>query len=125
MATAIAPRNEVYLSLLAGRAVISLLDLASDPSIWNDRVEIGLRDGIRYCQAVRARRDFGPGSPEAWSPLKRSIEEPEACPTPVSVCSESERVEEFLSKVAARKHKPEIPELVSAIEFLRKTATDR
>ena len=80
---------------------------------------------IRYCQAVRA--------PEArvstialrgLSPLKRSIEEPDAGPIPANACAESELVEQFLSQVAARKHKPEIPELVSAIEFLRKTATD-
>ena len=47
MATATAPRNEVYLSLLAGRAVTSLIDLAGDPTIWNDRVE-------RACEMVSA-----------------------------------------------------------------------
>jgi hypothetical protein len=126
MATATAPRNDVYLSLLAGHAVTSLIDLASDPPTWNGRVEGGLRDGIRYCQAVRARGDTSLGSSsEAWSPLKRSVEKPDAGPTPASACAESERVEQFLSLVAARKHKPDIPELVSAIEFLRKTATDR
>lgn len=127
MATAVAPRNDIYLSVLAGRAVTALADLAGNPSLWNERVEIGLRDGIAYCRALRARggRLLSRNLAEGWDPLKRSIENTPDTGTSTDVRSESERVEHFLHQLASRKHAAEIPELVIAIEFLRKTATDR
>jgi hypothetical protein len=126
MATATIPRNELYLSVLAGRAVTALADLSSDRSAWSDRIENGLRDGIVYCQAVRARagRDLG-FSPEGRSVLRRSVGGATAGSKPTDVRIESEQIERFLSRVASRKHRPEVPELVAAIRFLRKTATDR
>lgn len=128
MATATAPRNDIYLSVLAGRAVTALADLAGDPLAWNERIENGLRDGVVYCQAVRARggRILSRSSSEGWSALKHSVENtPDSSSTLPDVCDESEKVEYFLCQLASRKHTPEIHELVTAIEFLRKTATDR
>jgi hypothetical protein len=127
MATATIPRNDLYLSVLAGRAVTALADLSGDPSAWSERIENGLRDGILYCQAVRARaaRDLG-FSPEGRSVLRRSVGgAPAADLVPTDVRVESERIERFFSEVASRTHQPEVPELVVAIRFLRKTATDR
>jgi len=127
MATATIPRNDLYLSVLAGRAVTALADLSGDPSAWSERIENGLRDGILYCQAVRVRagRDLG-FSPEGRSVLRRSVGgAPAADSEPTDVCVESERIERFFSEVASRAHRPEVPELVVAIRFLRKTATDR
>ena len=54
MATATAARNDIYLSVLAGRAITALADLAGDPFAWNDRIERDLRGGISYCEAIRA-----------------------------------------------------------------------
>lgn len=126
MATATAPRNDVYISLLAGRAITSLVDLASNPSVWSQRVEVGLRDGIRYCQAVRARgRSLSDNQSEAWSPLRRSLQGPEAGSPSGDECEESSKVERFLTELLSRERTPAIPELVEAIEFLRKTATQR
>src|ERR1700683_5152055 len=101
MATATIPRHDLYLSVLAGRAVTALADLSGDPSAWSERVERGLRDGIVCCQAVRARagRDLGSGSPEGRSALNRSVgstSDPDAVPT--DVCAESDRIEYFLSQ---------------------------
>jgi hypothetical protein len=128
MATATTLRNDIYLSVLAGRAVTALADLAGDPSAWNERIENGLRDGVVYCQAVRARggRVLSRSSSEGWNALKRSVENtPDPGSTLSDVCGESEEVEHFLCLLALRKHTPVIHELVTAIEFLRKTATDR
>jgi|SRR5580704_3763618 hypothetical protein len=126
MATATAPRNDVYISLLAGRAITSLVDLASNPSVWSKRVEVGLRDGIRYCQAVRVRgRSLRDSPSEAWSPLRRSLQGPEADSPSGDECEESSKVERFLAELLLSQRTPAIPELVEAIEFLRKTATER
>ena len=126
MATATAPRNDVYISLLAGRAITSLVDLASNPSVWSQRVEVGLRDGIRYCQAVRARgRSLRDDPSEAWSPLRRSLQGSEAGSPSGDECEESGKVERFFTELLSRERTPAIPELVEAIEFLRKTATQR
>lgn len=128
MATAAVPRNDLYLSLLAGRAVTALADLSGDPSAWSARIENGLRDGIVYCQAVRARarRDFGSSFSEGRSALRRSVgSTSDANSVQTDVCAESERMERFFSQLVSRKHRPEVPELVAAIKFLRKTATDR
>lgn len=128
MATATIPRNDLYLSVLAGRAVTALADLSGDPSSWSERIGSGLRDGIVYCQAVRARagRGFSISSSEERSALKRSVGSSSGVDSaPTDVWVESERIERFLSQVASRKHRPEVPELVVAIKFLRKTAADR
>jgi hypothetical protein len=128
MPTATVPRNDLYLSLLAGRAVTALADLSGDPSAWNERIENGLRDAIVYCQAIRDRagRDFGSSFSEGQSALRRSVESAsDANTVRTDLCAESERMERFFSQLAERSHRPEVPELVAAIEFLRKTATDR
>src|SRR5271165_5856274 len=112
MATATAPRNDLYLSVLAGRAVTALADLSSDPSAWSERIENGLRDGIVYCQAVRARagRDLS-FSPEGLSVLRQSVAgAPAADSVPPNVRIESEKIERFLSQVASRNHRPKVPE---------------
>jgi len=129
MATATAPRNDIYLSVLAGRAITALADLAGDPSTWNDRIESDLRGGIKYCQAVRAQggRVLSKTSAGGWNALKRSVENaPEADASSTDISAESERVERFLSELVSNKERtPKMADLVAAIEFLGKTATDR
>lgn len=123
------PRKDIYLSVLAGRAVTALVALAADPTAWNELIQTGLHDGIVYCQAVRLRggRVLSRGSSEVWSkPLKRSVENAgDKGSTTTDIFAESEKLERFLSQIASRGRTPKIPELVAAIEFLRKTATDR
>lgn len=128
MATAIAPRSEVYVSLLAARAVTSLIRLANDPSDHSARVQDGLRDGVRYCQAVRSLGGgiFVSNSSDAWSPLRRAVEGSadsgfDSC----EVCAESRKIELFLLDLLSGKREAATSELVEAIEFLRKTATQR
>ncbi|HEY6767943.1 MAG TPA: hypothetical protein VI386_24575 [Candidatus Sulfotelmatobacter sp.] len=127
MATAAAPRNDVYLSVLAGRAVTALADLAGDPSAWTPRIELGLRDGIAYCKTVRAQdgSDVSPNISLGWVALKRSVEDThDECARSCDLGTESADVERFFSLLLAREHRPELTELAAAIQFLRKTATD-
>jgi hypothetical protein len=127
MATAVAPRNEIYLSVLAGRAVTALADLAGDASAWSPRIETGLRDGVEYCKAVRARgaEDSGTNISLGWVALKRSVEDvPDGGAASSDLYTESEEVERFFSQLLSRERTPDVPELVAAIQFLRKTATD-
>src|SRR5271157_5857171 len=113
MATAIAPRNDMYLSVLAGRAVTALADLAGDPSAWNERVENGLRDGVVYCRARRARGGGGLSKSlrEGWDPLKRLVENSSETGTPAEVRTESEKIEDFLSNLRRGNTDPKFPNL--------------
>jgi hypothetical protein len=127
MAAATAPRNDIYLSVLAGRAVTALADLAGDPSAWTPRIELGLRDGIAYCKTVRAQdgSDAIANTTLGWVALKRSVDDThDECAPSCDLGSESAEVERFFSVLLAREHRAELPELVAAIQFLRKTATD-
>jgi hypothetical protein len=128
MATAAAPRGDIYLSVLAGRAITALADLAAVPSAWNDRIEADLRGGITYCEAVRTQGvGFLSKAPLGWNALKRSVgNAPEAGTSLVDISVEAGKFERFLSDlVSNRDHAPELAELVAVIEFLGKTATDR
>ena len=127
MATAIAPRSDISLSVLAGRAVPALARLSGNPSAWDERIEDGLRSGIMYCRALRARggRILRASSSDEWSPLKRSVEGNSDATGLIDIRAASEDVERFLNRIASREHTPEIRELVAAIDFLRKAATDR
>jgi hypothetical protein len=62
-----------------------------------------------------------------WNALKRSVENsPETGAHSTDISTESARVERILSElVSNRERAPEMAELVAAIEFLGKTATDR
>jgi predicted aldo/keto reductase-like oxidoreductase len=129
MATATMPRKDIYLSVLAGRAVTALLCLATDNSAWNDRIESGLKDGITYCQALRL---YGGKIPRRNSsevlnnPLKRSVgKDADIQSNMPDTFNESEKVEALLSQLVSKERTPSMADLITAIEFLRKTATDR
>jgi hypothetical protein len=119
----------MYLSVLAGRAVMALGKLATDPSAWNQDIESGLRDGISYCQALPFKAQALPSGTmleKSTSALKRSVEDaPEKNQPPDDARAESEKVEEILRQVVSRRREPDLRELVQAIEFLRRTATNR
>ena len=123
------PRRDMYLTVLAGRAVTALGRLATDTSAWNEEIESGLRDGISYCRAVRLKAPAvlnGATFEKSTSALKRSVEDlTEHSLATDEISAESERVEEILRQVISRQCTPDLRELMLAIEFLRKTATDR
>jgi len=128
MATATAPRNDLYLSVLAGRAISALADLAGDPSTWNDRIERDLRGGIVYCQTVRAQGILVLRKPSSgWNALKRSVEDiSEGAASSGDVSAEAQGVERYLSElVSSANRAPQMADLLVAIEFIGKTATDR
>lgn len=128
MATATVPRNDLYLSVLAGRAITALADLAGSPSTWNDRIERDLRGGIVYCQALRVQGGRVPARVSSgWNALKRSVANAsEAGVSSTDVAAEVERVEQYLSDLVSNRDRvPQMADLIAAIEFFGKTATDR
>ena len=128
MATAIAPRNDMYLSVLAGRAITALADLAGDSPVWNKRIERDLRSGMAYCEALRSQggRVLVDAAPEGWNALNRSVQTTRDTSLPsVDINTELKKVERFLSELVSKRRTPKIAELAAAIEFLRKTATER
>lgn len=73
MATATAPRNDVYLSILAGRVLTALADLAAG-SAWSDRIQKELESGIAYCQTLRdGRTDLSTGTTAAGEHALRRL----------------------------------------------------
>ncbi len=62
MATALAPsENDIYLALLAGRAVTGLAKLASGTEVWDDKIDGYIRDGLQYCRELETVTEPGTG----------------------------------------------------------------
>jgi hypothetical protein len=127
MATAAAPRSYVYLSLLAGRAITALADLAEDPKVWGDQIRKGLEDGIEYCRVigedcastpVATRRSGAPRS------FKRLATHDNKELSATCAASESREIKRLLMQLLSKSRKPKTSELVVAIEFLTKNAID-
>ncbi len=122
MATATAPRNDVYLSILAGRVLTALADLAADSSAWSERIQKELESGLEYCQAIRAYQPSAPasGGVEGQHALRRlatddNQESPDGRPA-----SDCDDVEALLRELLAKSRKPEPSELLAAIKFFIK-----
>ena len=122
MATATVPRNDVYLSILAGRVLTALADLARDPFAWSERIQRELESGIEYCQAIRGYQpvSLAAGGVQGRQALRRVAndegrERPET--QPVSDCDDAEAL---LRDLLARSRQPEPAELLAAIKFFSK-----
>lgn len=127
MATAAAPRSYVYLSLLAGRAITALADLAEEPKVWNDQIRKGLADGVEYCRAIGEARTSAPAAdrrPGSQRSLKRLATHDGKESSAECAASECKEIERLLMQLLSRSRKPKTSELVAAIEFLTKNAND-
>jgi hypothetical protein len=124
MATATAPRNDVYLSILAGRVLTALADLAENPAVWSDRIQKELQSGLDYCRAIQAYQTDLPvgGRVERQQALRRLATgdglEPSAG-RPAVGCDD---VEALLRDLLDRSREPEPAELLAAIKFFSKDA---
>ena len=126
MATATAPRNDIYLSVLAGRAITALADLAEKPASWNDQIRRGLEDGIEYCRAVGQTwitpvADRRPGTRHSFKRLATHEDKESSA---VGATSERKEVERLLTQLLSRSRKPKTPDLLAAIEFFTKNVGD-
>ena len=123
MATATAPRSDVYLSLLAGRAITALADLAENPGAWNEEIKKGLEDGLAYCRAVRA---CGVGSNavsrRSRYAFRRLATHAAVEPSTASTASKLRDIERLFTRLVARSRRSRTSNLVAAIEFLTKNA---
>ncbi len=118
MATATAPRNDVYLSILAGRALTALADLAADSSAWSERIQRELESGVEYCEAIRTCRAVPPagGHIEGQSALRRLATEDSRESSTERPTSDCEAVEVLLRELL-KSRKAEAAELLAAIKF--------
>jgi hypothetical protein len=124
MATAAAPRNDdVYLSILAGRVLTALADLAADSSAWSERIEKDLESGVEYCQTLRVCRSAPSrargGEQQDLRHLATQTDDGRDSPAR-RLDSDCKEVEALLLGLLARSHKPESEELLAAIKFFVK-----
>jgi hypothetical protein len=127
MATATALRNDIYLSVLAGRAITALADLAEKPAAWNEQIRRGLEDGIEYCRAVGetsinpAAVDRRPGGRHSFKHLATHDGKESSV---AGATSERKVVERLLTQLLSRSRKPRTADLIDAIEFFTKNVGD-
>jgi len=123
MATATAPRNDVYFSILSGRALTALADLAADPSAWSERIQKDLESGVEYCQAIRAYQPTPAGGRVGGEQALRRLatQADDNLDSPAGrLASDCKKVEALLHELLAKSRKPEPGELLAAIKFFVK-----
>jgi hypothetical protein len=121
MATAPLPRSEVYLSLLAAKALTALADLAANPAAWNASIQTGLESGVEYCEAcppsVLSKPEESTGS-ESHAFRRQAISSGSSQGTSkFNTSSECERVKGLLRKLLLRQRRPVMADLDTAINF--------
>jgi hypothetical protein len=123
MATATAPRNDVYFSILSGRVLTALADLAADSSAWSERIQKELESGVEYCRAIRAYQPAPAGGrvggQQALRRLATHADDNRDSPAG-RLASDCNEVEALLHDLLAKSRKPEPQELLAAIKFFVK-----
>lgn len=119
MATVPAPRSDVYLSLLAAKALTALADLAKNPTVWNDSIQAGLESGIEYCDALRSAvfpidRN---GSQAEGHGFKRRANDLGRNHRTSAAVAQSEQVKELLNRFLSKARRPLMAEIDLAIDF--------
>jgi hypothetical protein len=119
MATATAPRTDIYLSVLAGRALTALADLSANSSAWNDRIRSEIESGLEYCQVIHDYEPVRPatGRSQGEQALRRLASDDNRESSAEHPPSECDVVETLLRELLARSRKPEPSELLTAIKF--------
>jgi hypothetical protein len=123
MATAVAPRNDIYLAVLAGRALTALADLAADPSAWNERIRKDLESGVAYCQAVclYEPKVTQSGSADVQQALRRlTTDENIRESSTRDLAPECQVVEALLRGLLAKSRRPQMSDFLAAIKFFNK-----
>jgi hypothetical protein len=116
--------NDIYLALLAGRAVTALAKLARDPQLWTDQIEQDLRNGLSFCAELQVPTEHegaAPPVPEFGNVLKR-LSQFMPGPTFVSadeICAVTKMLGEWLN----RERKPQTEDLSLAIDFFLKASS--
>lgn len=119
MAAATTPRNDVYLSFLAGRVLTALADLATDPGTWSEQIKKELLSGVEYCEIIRKSRPdlrqmYGGGGHQA---LRRLATKNGQQPSEEHAPSECDSVEQSLRDLIAQSRVLEPAEILDAIKF--------
>lgn len=123
MATATAPRSDVYFSILSGRVLTALADLAADPSAWSERIQKDLKGGVEYCQAILSYQPVPAGArvggQQALRRLATQADDNRDSPAQ-RLASDCKEVEALLLGLLDRSRKPEPEALLAAIKFFVK-----
>lgn len=119
--------NDVYLSLLATRAITGLAQLAKDPGRWDDKVEEDLKKGMTFCESL----DTGTESPTAKQndhlKLLRKLTASLGPVTRTLYVSPEEirQTKSYLSELLQRTREPKLNELINSINFFSKATSGR
>lgn len=124
MATIVPSQNEVFLALLAGRAVTALSCLAEHPEIWNDDIEKGLRDGVKFCGYIRVSEgnvEFGADAD--YSEVFKRLMSPIVPAEDLVSVQEINKTEAYLSCLLAKTCAPAEDALSDAMDFFLKASS--
>ena len=113
--------DEVYLSILASRAVTGLAQLAEHPDQWPVNIpESDLQKGVAFCESVAGQSDIA--AADIQEPLAQILHrltaEMSTVRPNVNVSQEQIRyTEEFLKGLLARQNQPSLEDITNAINF--------
>jgi len=120
---AVAASNDIYLALLAGRAVTALAKLAADPRGWTDETTQDIRDGLAFCEAVSdTERAADDRIPEFAQALKRLTAGVMAAEARVSR-DEIDRTTVYLKELLAGERQPLADELSRVMDFFSRASS--
>jgi len=126
MAATVTP-SEIYMSLLAGRAVTGLAQLATAPLTLNSEIRHDLQEGIKFCEFIRQRPDDGikGSSIEQFEPILKRLtaELTEIRGATLVSPDEAESTKKYLLDLVSATRTPTIPDLVEALNFFFKASS--
>jgi hypothetical protein len=112
------PRNDVHLSILAGKVLTALADLAADSTAWSERLRAELESGMEYCRAVSASRPpVAVVGPVDLEQAVRRLATDESQQPARALIPDCRDVEVLLRDLLAQSRRPEPAELRAAIKF--------
>jgi hypothetical protein len=119
--------NDVYLSLLATRAITGLAQLAKDPSRWDAKVQEDLKKGITFCESIETDTEDAGGKQNDQLKLLRKLT---ANLGPVSRTLYVSPIEirqnkDYLVQLLDKQREPKLEDLISSITFFSKATSGK
>jgi hypothetical protein len=120
--------TDVYLNLLASRAITGLIRLARDPSVWNAAIQADLDKGVMFCEALEeGQRTEGDGleSDERFAKILKRLTSEVTQGKPGLFVSQEEikKTCEYLRGLSRRTVEPNAPEITGSMKFFLKATS--
>lgn len=112
--------NDVYLSILASRAVTGLARLAEHPDRWNAGIESDLAKGVAFCDSLAEQPNVpATAGPEPIAKILRRLTTEISTRRPHVHVPQDEVLakKQFLQQLLSRERLPTVPEIADAINF--------